>query len=445
MFCKHKQAALSTGLAVRILSVVPIAGIGMLTELAILPPVFAAEWTVTPSLRLGYEHNDNIRMTLQPHNTVDGSTIAPGLDMGVRSEIWGITGTAEAARKRYSGDQGLDSNNETFRLSSFYKMERNNFTLNASRKNDTTLAQEFEDFDVGLVTVQRVRRTETIQPTWTWSMSERAQVLLSYQLSEVSYVDGQSDGLFDYQWREATATWSYWVSPLNQFFITANYSKYRVPSTNVLLFSFDDGSFLVDSTISAVNSKTPSVSVGMTHTFSETMQGTLALGRRKTSAERTVIDCVYFSGGTDPIACVSGFPVTHDTGTTFSGNLKKSFEKLDIRANVSRSLAASGAGTEIETDVLSIRLDHPMSARLKAALTANGSESRRIAGATTLDTNIKQYSIQPGLNWQWTPEADLSISYRYRHLKRESEARAAQAHALSLGLVYTWPKYSISR
>jgi hypothetical protein len=399
---------------------------------------------MTPALRLDYQRNDNIRMTLQPHNTVDGTIIAPSLNVGVRSATWGITGEADAERRRYSGDEGLDSDNETFRLSSFYKMERNSFTLNASRMNDTTLAQEFEDSDVGFVTVQRVRRTETLQPRWTWYMTGRAQLQLSYQLSEVSYVDGKSDGLYDYRWRQASATWSYLLSPRSQFFLGANYSWYRAPDTSIHTFSIVDlpsGPTPVAFSIFEVDSRTPSFNVGIGHAFSATMQGTLMIGRRKTSTEQTGMGCSLFIIG----VCFPHSQTIHDTGITFSGDLKKEFETLNITASVSRDIAASGAGVEIETDQFFLQANRPITARLDAKLIASGSKSRRIAGATTLDTNIKQYFLQPGLNWQWTREAEASLFYRYRHLQRESEDQAAQGHTVSLSLAYNWPRYSISR
>jgi hypothetical protein len=265
---------------------------------------------------------------------------------------------------------------------------------------------------------------------------------LSYQLSEVSYVDGKSDGLYDYRSRQATAKWSYLLSPRSQFFLAANYSWYRAPDTNIQSFALVDSAIGLTSVpfnISEVDSRTPSFSAGIGHTFSGTMQGTLMIGRRKTSTEQTGTAFNLFG------APFSYSRTIDDTGTTFSGDLKKEFETLSITANVSRNISASGAGAETETDQFFLQVNRPMSARLNAKLIVSGSESRRITGATTLDTNIRQYSIQPGLNWRWTPEAMASFSYSYRQLKRESEDQTAQVHALSLGLAYTWPTYSISR
>jgi hypothetical protein len=233
------------------------------------------------------------------------------------------------------------------------------------------------------------------------------------------------------------------LSPRSQFYFTANYSKFRAPNTNIQVVTFD-GPYTINSIFTDAESRTKSLRAGFNHVFSETMQGTLMLGQRKTETERAVTNClflfgIFFEG------CFSGSQLTDDTGTTFSGDLKKQFEKLNVTATISRDIAASGTGSQVEWDSLGIRFDRPFTARLKGILTANGSESRRIDEISSLSTDIKQYSIQPALHWDWTREADLSVAYRYRHLKRESEDKAAQSRAIYLTLIYSWTKYSISR
>jgi hypothetical protein len=441
----------TTMLARTVLRALLVAGIGAVTIPVLSPAAFAAEWSARPSLRLTYEQNDNSSLTLQPNDTVYSLTVSPSLNMGVQSAVWGITGTAAMTRKRYSGEEDLDRDTEKFGVSSRYRTERNNFAINASRVNDTTLtddldADDVDDPDRGRVTVQRTRRTESIQPSWGWSMTQRSQIQLSYRFSETSYAGGSTIGLFGYQNHTTTAAWSYLLSPLSQFFFTVNYSRYRVPDMSIQSQSID-GNFLIVSTISGVNSSTPSFSAGFSHSFSPTLQGTLILGRRRTSSERAVTDCRFlfgaFFGG-----CVSDSRVTHDTGTTFSGNLNKKFEKLNVVANANRGLALSGVGTETETDSLSIGLEYPYTTRLKGTFTLSSSESRlltNVAGATSAATDIRQYTIRPALNWQWTREAILGASYQYRHIKRESEAQTVQSRAIYLSLNYTWNKLSISR
>lgn len=439
MFRMRRQAASSTGCCVHIILAVS----GVVPALVLLQPAMAEEWTITPALKVSYEQNDNIRMTRLPHNTIYGSIIAPSLDMGVQSDMWGITGTVEARRKRYSGEDGLDQDNEALRLGSQYKTERNTFSLSASQVNDTTLPDEPADPDLGLTTVQKSRRTENVQPMWTWLITERSQMQLSYLLSEVSYGEGQSASLSDYQWRSAMATWSYSVTPQSQVSVSAGYTKYHAPETNILSRVFL-GFYQSDSTAFSVESKTPSYNVGIKHIFSETMQGALAIGRRKTSTDQDRQTCVYLLL-VNLQGCFFSQISTEDTGTTFSGDLKKEFDQFDVAINASRNIAASGAGSEIERDLWTIRFDWPVRERLNGLLIVNGTKSRQLSEFSSATTNIEQYSIQPSLHWQWTQELDVKLSYRYTHLKREVEDHAVQSRSIYLTLAYTWRGLSISR
>jgi hypothetical protein len=443
-FCQYGQIGLVPLPAITAptpLHVIFAVSFGVMAMSVFPPSAFAEEWFMTPSLRLSYEQNDNIRMTLQPHKTVHGSIIAPRVDLGVQSEIWGITGSAEIARKRYSGEPDLNRDFETFRLSSLYKTERNSFLLDASRVNDAAISGELVDPDIGRTTTQKSRRTESVQPMWRWSITERAQIQLGYQLSEASYVDGESVGLYDYRNRTATATWSYMLSPRSQFFFTASNSRFRVPE--VSLESQIPSVSQNFTAIHRVNSRTPSYRVGIGHTFSATMSGTIMVGRRKTSTDREVFNCAPFTPTL--YQCIFNLTETHDTGTTFSGDLRKEFEKFSISAKLSRDIAASGLGTEVEWDTLNIQIDRPFTARLKGTLTASANNSRHLADADVSNVDMKYYYIQPALQWFWTREANLSLAYRYNHLKQEDEDQAAQSRAIYLSLVYTWAKYSISR
>ncbi|BAV33928.1 hypothetical protein SCL_1623 [Sulfuricaulis limicola] len=419
--------------------------LGILATPVLFPPAYAEEWFMAPLLRLSYEQNDNYRLTLQPHNTVQGTIIAPRLDMGVRSEVWDITGSAEVARARYSGEPGLDRDFQTFRLASLFRTERSNFTINASRVNDASISGDQQDSDLGLATTQKSRRTENIQPVWSWIITERAQLQLGYQFSKVSYVDGESVGLYNYQSRAATATLSYLVSPLTKLFFTANYSKYRVPDANYINSIAFDGALTVVSTVTDVESRTPAFRMGVNHNFSETMQGTLAFGRRKTETERITSDCLYVFNSL--LGCFPGKLAADNTGTIFSGDLTKKYEKLNITASASRDLAASGSATQVDTDTLYVQLGYPFASRFQGILTATGVNARSISDttATATDTNRRYYSIEPKLVWQWTRDADLDLTYRYFHLKRENEAQAVQARVVSLTLNYTWPRFSVSR
>lgn len=227
----------------------------------------AAEWSAEPSVQLRREYNDNINLTLQPHNSVNGSVITPKLDLGSRTEIWQINGTAELSRRRYSGESGsgLDRDDNTFRLASQYATERDTWRLEGNRTLDSVSSDELTSADTGVVQVQKRRESHGISPSWTRMMTETMQLQLTYQLNNVSYVNSQSVGLYDYGYRVATARLTNQVSEQNLVFVTGGYSAFHVPATG-----FDS----VSRTLQA----------GISRNFSETMQGTLLAGARRTES-----------------------------------------------------------------------------------------------------------------------------------------------------------------
>lgn len=440
-----------------------IIGISGIVTLYAIWPAYADEWTMRPSLRLGYEYNDNIDMTLQPHNSVTGETVAPRIDAGVRSDVWSVNGTAEIARKNYSGEQGLDRNDQTFSLLSQYMGERSTFSINASRIDDSVISGQLLDPDIGLTSFQKKRDTKAVNPAWTWSMTELTQARLEYQLSQVSYVDGKSVGLNDYVTRTAAVTLTHELSPQDQFSIIAAYSYFRVPSLDLTLQVPRDryiGGFIP--AVTAVESKTPTLKISGTHVFSDTFSGIMSLGARRTSTKQDIqtctalfhelfpgfnvfdgYDCALVPSG--PFVMPASSQVIHDTGITYSGSLNKKFQELNLYFAINRDLSASGAGTQVIADSISMRADRSVTARLKSFLYADGYTAKTLVNISNANINRRAYSLRPGLQWQWTEECNLSLAYNYSHLKRENEPRIVQSHSVSATLIYAWQKLSFSR
>ena len=68
-------------------SKIPIIVTGFMTSLAVPISGMAAEWTFEPAVKLRREYNDNIRLTTQPHSSVNGSIITPSLSFGVNTPV----------------------------------------------------------------------------------------------------------------------------------------------------------------------------------------------------------------------------------------------------------------------------------------------------------------------------------------------------------------------
>jgi len=257
-------------------------------------------------------------------------------------------------------------------------------------------------------------------------MTELTQLQLAYTQSDVSYVGDQGNGLYhDYRSSAMTLNLTTHLDMYTQVFLSPVYSVFRVPATTF-------------------ESKTTSYQVGITRTFSATMNGTLSVGERNTSSENEILVC-KLSLGPLCLQTAQETMFSRDSSSIFSANLEKQFETVHLTAVVSRSFAPSAIGEQVRTDLVSFSLSKPFTATLTGNLATYGyrisSETGGVAGAD----DRRLYQIAPSLRWQWAPEWNLDMSYRYTHLQRVSETTAATSNAAYLTLTYQWPKISISR
>lgn len=391
----------------------------------------SAEWTVEPAVKLSREYNDNIRLTTEPHNSVNGSIIAPSLNFGVNTPVWQISGGGEVTQRRYSGEEGLDRDDNLLRISSIYRTERSTWQLNANRARDSVLTNEYISSDTGVVQANKKRESDSVQPSWIWMFSERTQLQLAYQHTDVSYEDALSVGLYDYRYRATTATLANQISELNQIFITAGYSTFHV-----LVTGFD--------------SSTRNLQAGITRVFSETTRGTLQAGLRRTESFTRGGNPIYSYYEVSPgVVFGEQTGVTQDersqkTGSVFSGNLETKFESTRLNMAISRSLDPSGSSGQIEQDTFKIDLNRQLSARLTAYVTANANKVRNVEGNIS-NNERTYYGIGPSAYWQWSREWNVGMSYRYAHIKRAFKNEVADSNFVNLTLTYQPLKMSISR
>jgi hypothetical protein len=390
----------------------------------------AAEWTVEPSVVFSLVYNDNSSLTTQPHNSVNGSVITPRLGLGMRTQAWQITGSAEASRLRYSGESGQDRDDNAFRLSSAYQSERNTWQLDANSTRDSPLADKQTSSDTGAVQTPKIRETHGFSPSWTRMMTERTKLQLMYQLNDTSYVNGQSVGLYDYRYSNASATMSNQLYENSHVFVTGGYSSFHTPVTGN-------------------DSTTRSFQVGITQIFSESMQGTLQAGARRTETLTQGGRPVYtrFSTIFGDFLIQTGVTQNarqQETSSVFSGSLAKKYELTSINTSLSRSFVPSGSGSEVEQDSFAFGLNRTITPHLTAYINLNSVIVRDDQGNIS-NNSRPYYHAESGANWAWTQELSLNMSYGYSRVKREFEDKAAIANSAYLTLMYRPLKMSISR
>jgi len=425
----------------------------------------ATEWTAKPSVSLRLQHDTNLLLTSGPHKGVTGLTVAPHLDLGAQQENWDITGSAELRGHRYWGQSGLNGNDQVYNLSSLYRTQRSTWQLGGGYAKESVTARSTFSPDVGLVSTQTQRLTRTVNPSWTWQMTERTQLKLGYQSSLVSYESTLNANLVNYDSRDGNATLLYQWSPQDQLTAQIDRSYFKVPQTGLSqlgqpAYAMETGgqfSLLPNPRELSNTSTTDSLVLGWSHSFSQTLSANVAIGTRSTDSASVIQTC---TGSTPPtIYSINGQFVGIGTctqtantaysetssGYLYNAGLTKQFELTQVALSVGRQVSPSGIGAQVLTDSATLGITRTLSARLQANLSVADYRVRTI-GSSALPLSDRDYvQASTGLTWQWTRQFTVQGGYRYLGLKFPGTTDKAYDNAVYVDLAYAWNGYSISR
>jgi len=437
--------------------------------------VVAAEWSIEPSISLREEYNDNIRFTTSPHPGVWQTTLSPSVKLSSKTEVSEVSGSAQININRFTGEQGLNQNDQLFSLLTSLQSERNTWAMNAAYKQDSTA--ESERIATGVVQVRTQRSLLSLNPSWTRTLTERSSFRLDYNYQDVKYAEHIN--LNDYTYQQAGGTLQYQLSERDQVSLAANYSitDYApvlrlYPSVVPLYgyvgldpahpFLYATGLGGTDTIAQKVN--TSGVQASATHMFSETLRGDLSVGYRTTVIEANH-SCNGFLGyispytGTSctgsvsipsypiPITAITFTDKSRGNGYSFSANLEKTFDAAKVRGFASRETNPSGSGL-VETDKFGVSLNKSLTENLTGAVDAISYHTKYISLAYP---GSRYYTVEPRLNWRFTEWWTLDAGYRYARYEPESVANsttvanAITSNVVYLNLTYNWPKMAVSR
>ena len=425
----------------------------------------ATEWYAKPSVSLKLQHDDNLLLTTAPHQGVTGFTVAPHLDFGAQQANWDINGSAELRGHRYWGQTGLNGNDQVYNLSSLYRTPRSTWQLGGGYAKESVTANSTFSPDIGLVSTQTQRITRTVTPSWTWQMTERAQLELSYQSSLVSYQNIPSTDLIDYDSRDGTATLLYQWSPRDQLTAQIDRSYFKMPQLGPSqlgqpAYAAEIGgklSLLPNPQLQSNTSTTDSFTLGWSHSFSENLSANLAVGTRSTDSEAVVQTCTastppaiyYINGqfvgiGTCTQTANTVYPET-SSGYLYNAGLTKQFELTQVTLSLGRQVSPGGTGTQILVNTENLGISHQVSARLSSALSLTGYQIRAASSNVLPFTNRNYIETAASLSWKWTRQLTIQGGYQYIRQEFLNTSDMAHDNTVYLNLSYAWNKLSISR
>lgn len=380
--------------------------LGLLMPLSTL--THAEQWYVEPRASLQVFYDDNVRLSITNPISSSGGTATAEVEAGRRSEISEIGLSAEVIARRYADASDLDETDTALGLTSAYQWGLSRFGLDASFDYDSTLTSEVATS--GLVQVNKRRERVLVSPSWTYTLSSRAQARAGASYQEVTYEDVELIPLFNYSFATADLTLTYGLSERATLFGRASYAKYDADQ--------------VDTTSNSVGAE-----VGASYALSETMSLTTYAGVRNTKAETPTL---------------FGTEETENSGPLFQMELKKSFDRGQVRISADRSVVPSSSGTLLDTTALAASVDYKLAPRWSFLFNARGYRNRTPDGESS-GYDRDYLSFSPGIRHKLTESLSVDLSYRYRWQEYDASDNDAVSNAVFLSLRYAMPRDPLSR
>ena len=372
----------------------------------------AAEWSAEPSLAVKGEYNSNLILTTAPHDATYGHWVSPGVKFAGSTENFEVSGRAASDFVRYYGGVEKGLTNLYFPLSLKYRLEKETFAFDGGFTRDNTLRGEL--LQTGLVLGFTQRNLWNLAPSWTHAFTERLSLQGTYNYSNATYENGARLGLVDYDVHSGSTALSYRLTERDQVQAIGNYTHFSVPAAN------------------ALRSNIAGAQLSFSHSFSESLTGSLAGGPQIISSAIHV--------GPNRIVDTQTVWIAHV-------NLRKQWDDAYAEVVASREIVPSGFGLLLQTERVGVTLSKDVTEQLTASVNGQVFLSSSVASkAAPITVPENQYvSVTPRLTWKMYEWWALDLSYSYRQRDVESVNQHASANVATLMLTYYPPKFTVGR
>jgi hypothetical protein len=378
--------------------------LGSLT--ASLPaPVFAAEWSVRPSIGVAVGSNNN-------------PTLTAGVDQDSTSTSYGvlllIEGGTELSRlkldagsywTKYAEDEFEDTDGRHATLNASHQAtERSSLDLNVDVRREILYESaqregtgDLRNVDVGLVQAKVRRDGAVASPSWSYATSERGSVGLSMRTDNVEYTNAAGTDLVDYRQMDGGLAYSYRIGVQDQLSLSVGASGYR-PDTG------------------GNESDTMRVLGGWSREFSETLDGRISFGRSWTTEQTAAGDA-------------------ESSGAVVEIGANQRSELSTLEAIISRDVQPSGGGRSVESTQLRLHYARKLSTTTEFVIGASTFRNKVLEGSDP-EVDRRYSEIVPEFRWQLTPAWSLGASYSFRKQKFDVDSDSAESTAVFVGMTY---------
>lgn len=378
-------------------------------ELGLASHSEAAEWSLSPSLGVKGVYNSNLLLTPLPHNDTYGFWVSPATEIAGKTERLEVSSRIATDHVEYFGGEDRQFTNVFAPLSIRYRTEKDLIGFNGGFTRDNTLLSELQETGVVLQFAQR--NQWAFNPTWTRSLTEKLSFQSGVQFSDTTY---ETSRLIDYRLVGGSGGLLYQLSERDQIQFLGSYTHFRT----------------IDSPV-GFQADFPGINMSLTHTFNESLTGTVYGGPRfLSSTSETQI----------------GDITSRETVWLAGASMAKKFERAIVQVSFARDLTPSGFGLLIQTNRGEVTGSYDLSETLACSLNVTGilttgKANTTIGGAFPDNSYI---SVMPKLSWKFLEWWQAEVSYMYRWRDIDTAINSAQSHATTFMVTYYPPKLSWS-
>jgi hypothetical protein len=377
----------------------------LIVLLAISPFLtFAADVTLTPSLGLRGEYNDNIDFSRV--NKLDDyiGTVSPALSLDVATPRFTLGATAGVDVIRYNDNTDRNYERQNYGLNMGYQLfERMSVNVRGSYIADTTLDTELQE--TGIVERRAERDFYSAGGGVLFQLTEVSDLALDYTFTKTEY---DLTGFVESDSHSASLAYSH------AFNNRRDVITFRPYYRNTDYRNTDSDEDQMD---------TYGVTLGLAHTFTETLQGNISAGPRYTETE-------YISGRTDD-----------DWGWTAAVNLTKTWQTASAQLAYSRDMYTTAEGETVEVDRVTLSVSKMLTSKLSSQL-AGSLYFTKSKGNEPQDTDTRYYTVTPSFNYNFTNQVALNLAYSYanEYDKTLSNDREVDRNTVWLLLSFNFPQ-----
>lgn len=381
--------------------------------------VSASEQSLNANVKARVAYNDNLFLVDGPHESVTALIVEPSLTGVIKERNWETSLKALLRINKYS-DHNLDNNDKFLTLAGSYSAQRDIFSMNINFSQISNLRTTSLDF--GLSDTRVVRQNQTVAPSYTRLLTERATLSLTYVYRDVDFLDAENTNFRPFITHTGVVSLQYRLTEKDSM------------SVSLQAIDYESQDKLVTYQLFVSN-------VGLNHAFSETLSTNLKVGVSRQNATNLVTQEFDFFGN---IIFLRREVDSESRNLVLNAGVTQLLESGSVNANISRTNNTNSTGGLDTNNRFAVNYNEKLSELWGGVIEGAFSDIDSVRnGVVATDRKILIFRADA----KYSITVDWKFEFGYKFVQRKfksdmSDERAPHSNMLYVGLSYNFPPLS---